>query len=220
MIVLSAAMVAEARCYLTGHLPLLAAPQQWPRVACAPDINSVVNCGGGADTAAMSMDLPDDESMKQLVTGVGQVCVAASGLDWALTYLTGVIEIWAEAKFTAVVSQPGGPLKAYRKLVPRLEAFGVGPDAAQLADDAGSLLGERNRVVHSVMMTGTRAANESLYEAWHARTDAMWAVVPEDLNRLAQDLSQCAAEATAFAEAWQERAERDGWPDLSGSTPG
>jgi hypothetical protein len=168
----------------------------------------------------MSTDLPADEAMKQLVAGVGQVCIAASGLDWALTYLTGVIEIWADEKFTTVVSHPGGPLKAYRTLVTRLEAVGLGLDAAQLAEDAGRLLEKRNRVVHSVMMIGTRPASESLYEAWHARTDTMWPVVPEDLNRLAQDLSQCAAEATAFAKAWQERAERDGWPDLSGSTPG
>jgi hypothetical protein len=168
----------------------------------------------------MSTDVPADEAMKQLVAGVGQVCIAASGLDWALTYLAGVIEIWAYEKFTTVVSQPGGPLKEYRKLVPQLEALGLGPDAAQLAEDAGRLLGDRNRVVHSVMMIGTRAATEPLYEAWHARTDTMWPVAPEDLNWLAQDLSRCAAEATAFAEAWQERAERDGWPDLSDSTPG
>lgn len=131
-----------------------------------------------------------------------------------------MIEIWADQKFTTVVSQPGGPLRAYRRLVPRLKALGLGPDAAQLAEDAGRLLGDRSRVVHSVMMTGTMAADEPLYEAWHARTDTMWPVAPEDLNRLAEDLSRCAAEATAFAEAWEERAERDGWPDFSGSQRG
>jgi hypothetical protein len=36
-------------------------------------------------------------------------------------------------------------------LASRLEALGVGPDAAQLADDAGRLLGDRNRVDHSVL---------------------------------------------------------------------
>jgi hypothetical protein len=179
----------------------------------------VVNRGGGVDTAAMSMDLPADEAMRQLVTGVGQVCIAASGLDWALTYLTGVIDLWADEKFTKVVSQHGQPLREYRKLVPRLATLGLVPDAAQLADDAGRLLEERNRVVHSVMMIETKAASEPLYEAWHARTDTMWQVAPEDLNRLAQDLSRCAAEAAAFADAWRERAERDGWPILSGATP-
>jgi hypothetical protein len=130
-----------------------------------------------------------------------------------------VIEFWADEKFTTVISQPGGPLKAYCKLVSRLEALGFGPDATQLAEDAGRLLGDRNRVVHSVLMTGTKAADEPLYEAWHARTDTMWPVAPEDLKWLAQDLSQCAAEETAFAEAWQERAERDGWPDLRAAGP-
>lgn len=134
------------------------------------------------------MDLPADEAMKQLVAGVGQVCVAASGLDWALTYLTGVIEIWTDEKFTMVVSQPTGPLKAYRKHVLRLEALGLGPDGAQLAGDAGRLLGERDRIAHSVMMIVTSAANEPLYEARHARADAMWPVMPEDLNRLAPGL--------------------------------
>ncbi len=152
--------------------------------------------------------------MAQLVTGVGQVCISASMLEWALTYLTGLIENWDDAKHREVFGCAGQPLKEYRNLVPRLEAFGLGRDVAQLADDAGRLLAERHRVVHSMMMAETKADNELLYEAWHARTDTTWPVVPEDLNALARDLALCAADANAFAGAWAERAERDGWPVL------
>ncbi len=152
--------------------------------------------------------------MAQLVSGVGQVCISASMLEWALTYLTGLIENWDDAKHREIYGNPGRPLKEYRNLVPRLEAFGLGSDVAQLADDARRLLAERHRVVHSMMMAETKADNEPLYEAWHARTDTTWLVVPEDLNALARDLALCAAEATVFANAWQERAERDGWPVL------
>jgi hypothetical protein len=73
---------------------------------------------------------------------------------------------------------------------------------------------ERNRVVHSVMMIETKTTNEPLYEAWHARSDTIWPVDPVALNTLARDLAQCAAEVSGFTHAWEERAERDGWPIL------
>lgn len=151
-----------------------------------------------------------DTELDQLVRGVGQVCISASMLEWALTYLTGLIENWDDAKHRDVLGHPGEPLRKYRTLVPRLEAFGLGPDVGQLADDAGRLLNERNRVVHSVMMIETKAANEPLYEAWHARSDTVWPVEPAALNALARDLAQCTVEVTAFTHAWEERAERDG----------
>jgi hypothetical protein len=158
---------------------------------------------------------PVDGAMVQLVTGVGQVCISASALEWGLTYLTGVLAGWEDPEFARVLGRPGQPLREYQNLVPRLEAFGLGRDASQLAADAERLLSQRHRVAHSVMLAGTRADNECLYEAWHARTDTTWPVMPGDLSTLATDLALCAAEATSFAQAWQERAERDGWPDLS-----
>jgi hypothetical protein len=64
------------------------------------------------------------------------------------------------------------------------------------------------------MMIEIRAADEPLYEAWHARSDTTWPVVPDDLNALARELAECAMEATTFASVWQERAAHDGWPVL------
>ena len=135
-------------------------------------------------------------------------------LEWSMTYLTGLIENWDDTKLREVLGHPGGPLRKYRALVPKLEAFGLGPDAGQLADDAGRLLEARNRVVHSVMIIETRATNEPLYEAWHARSDIIWPVDPEALSALACDLAQCTAEMSGFTHAGEERAERDGWPIL------
>lgn len=106
-----------------------------------------------------------------------------------------------------------------RALVPRLDAIGLGPDVGQLADEAGRLLEARNRVVHSVMMIEAKATNEPFYEAWHARSDSVWPVDPLGLHTLALDLAQCMAEVNEFAHAWEERAERDGWPVLLGHSP-
>jgi hypothetical protein len=189
-------------------------------VAVVALVGLALSLGWQAYTFVRSLRRSADESIEhetaQLISGVGQVCIVASMLEWALTYLTGLIDNWDDEKHRKVFSSPGQPLKEYRNLVPRL-FLPLREDAAQLADDAGRLLAERHRVVHSVMMIETKAANEQLYEAWHARTDTTWQVVPEDLTTLAIDLGQCVMEATAFAHAWQERAERDGWPILPGN---
>jgi hypothetical protein len=142
------------------------------------------------------------------------VCISACMLEWSLTYLTGLIENWDDTKHREVLGHPGEPLRKYRALVPKLEAFGLGPDAGRLAVDAGRLLQARNRVVHCVMMIETKATNEPLYEAWHARSDTIRPVDPVALNTLARDLAQCTAEVSGFTHAWEERAERDGWPVL------
>jgi hypothetical protein len=72
------------------------------------------------DFVDLDMDGPIDQTMTQLVSGVGQVCISASMLEWALTYLTGLIENWDDAKHRDVFGRPRQPLKEYRKLVPRL----------------------------------------------------------------------------------------------------
>jgi hypothetical protein len=86
-------------------------------------------------------------------------------------------------------------------------------DTEQLLATAEQLLAQRHRVVHSAMM-GELDPDSRAYEAWHAKTDAMWSVVPADLNSLARDLAQCAREIDAFGTVWEERANRDGWPLL------
>jgi hypothetical protein len=158
---------------------------------------------------------PADDAMAHLVSGVGQVCISASALEWALTYLTGVISVWEDSEYARVLGKPGQPLKEYQQLASRLQVFGLGPEPGRLAADAERLLGQRHRVVHSVMLAEGRRDSTSAYGAWHPRADVTWPVVAADLRTLASDLALCAAEATGFAQAWQERAERDGWPDLS-----
>ena len=150
---------------------------------------------------------PADAGLDQLVRGVGQVCISASMLERSLTYLTGLIENWDDAKYCEVLGRTGEPLRRYRARVPA-DAFGLGPDVGQLADEAGRLLEARNRVVHSVMMIEAKATNELFYEAWHARSDSVWPVDPLGLHTLALDLGQCMAEVNEFADAWEERAER------------
>lgn len=113
-----------------------------------------------------------------------------------------------------VLSSTGQALREYRDLVSRLEAFGLGPDPRTLLEEATKLLQARNRVVHSVMMIDMKGASEPVYEAWHAKADVTWEVDPAALRELAENLSQLCAEAEGFGLAWEERAERDGWPVL------
>src|SRR5260370_33148712 len=145
--------------------------------------------------------------MAQLISDVGQVCVSASMLEWVLTYLTGLIDNWDDEKHRKVFSSPGKPLREYRNIVPRL-FLDLREDAAQLADDAGRLLAERHRVVHSVMMIETKATNGQLHEASHARTDTTWQLGPEELATVAGEPGPCTVESPRFATVLAERSER------------
>ena len=145
------------------------------------------------------MSHPADQDVDRLVSGVGQVCIAASSLEWSLTYLTGVIEGWDGPKFLNVFGSPGKPLEEFRNLVPRLGAFG--PDVANLLADAERLLAACHQVVHSVMMLEAETVGGPIYKAWQEKSGTIWPVVPEDLNTLAQDLAHCTVEAIAFADA-------------------
>jgi hypothetical protein len=160
--------------------------------------------------------------MVRLVSGVGQVTMAASSLEWALTYLTGLIDLWGDEQHRNVLQSPGRPLSEFTKLTVRLEAlcghspsFTLVADGARLlCDDAKRLLAERNRVVHSVWLAQAATDGQLFYEAWHARSDTTTPVVPDELDALAKALVNCVAEAHGFAGAWKERATRDGWPAI------
>jgi hypothetical protein len=114
--------------------------------------------------------------------------------------LPSVLRRMGDDWFIGAFSSPGQPLKQFRKLtsavaarMPELRA-----DTEQLLATAEQLLAQRHRVVHSAMM-GELDPGSRLYEAWHAKTDVMWSVVPVDLNSLARDLAQCAREVDALA---------------------
>jgi hypothetical protein len=91
--------------------------------------------------------------------------------------------------------------------IPELQA-----DAEKMLADAQRLLGRRNRVVHSVVASDLDP-DSRLYEAWHAKTDVVWSVVPADLSSLAGDLERCARDVDTFGATWEERAESANWPD-------
>ena len=80
--------------------------------------------------------------------------------------------------------------------------------AEKILADAQRLLAQRHRVVHSAVVN-ERDPDSHFYEAWHAKSNIIWPVVPADLNSLADDLARCAGEADAFGAAWEEHAERD-----------
>lgn len=171
-----------------------------------------------SDNELMSHKKPDiraDDELDQLTRGVGMVCIVASALEWTLTFLMGEIENWSDEKMRNVLTRRNreqAPAQQFHKLARRLETFGLGPDVIRLAESADQLLEERHMVVHSVMMIETKVEDEPLYEAWHAKSDTMWPVDPSRLYDLADRITQCTAEVTGFTHAWEERANRDGWP--------
>jgi len=144
-----------------------------------------------------------EQAMAQLVNGVGQVCISASSLEWSLAYLTGVVKGWDDEKFTHVIASVRQPLEEFRKVVPELEIFGA-EDLAKLLADAEALVGRRGRVVHSVMMLDGTVASTAVYEAWHARTDTTWTVVPDDLNAPALEIMNCTVEVVGLTQALLE----------------
>ena len=56
------------------------------------------------------------EEMDDVVRGVGQVCIAASSLEWSLAYCTSVLRCKGDDWFVDVFASPGQPLKQFRKL--------------------------------------------------------------------------------------------------------
>jgi hypothetical protein len=155
----------------------------------------------------VSMDEED-----AITLGVGEVCIAASSLEWSLAYLTSVLWRKGDTWFVGLCSRPGRTLPTFAKFVRSL-AF-LAPElqlqAERILADAKRLLMQRHRVVHSVMV-GELEPGSHVFEAWHARSGDTWPVEAADLSRLAADLKQCAMQADEFGTKWEERAEREGW---------
>lgn len=157
-----------------------------------------------------------EEARDELVRSVGEVCISASSLEWCLAYLTSVLRRWSDERFINTASRSGAPLREFRSVVRSLAVLQVPElqdEAERILADAERLLGQRHRIVHSVVLDELEPGSR-LYEAWHAKSEDIWSVDPANLNNLARDLKQCAAAADAFGTAWEERAEDSGWPDL------
>jgi hypothetical protein len=68
-------------------------------------------------------DVPPDDELDQLIRGVGMVCIAASGLEWTLTFLMGEVENWGDEKMRTVLARLNrekAPAQQFRKLARRL----------------------------------------------------------------------------------------------------
>ena len=151
-----------------------------------------------------------DEEMDEVARGIGRVCISASSREWSLAYCTSVLRRAGDEWFINVWAGPGQPLKEFRKLVravairfPELRA-----DVDMMLANAERFLALRHRAVHSVVASELDPDSQ-LYDAWHAKTDLVWSIVPGDLDNLAGELERCAREVDAFGAAWEERANSD-----------
>lgn len=156
-----------------------------------------------------------DADLDAVVRGVGQICIAASSLEWSMAYCASVVRCAGDAWFISVYAAPGRTRDEFRKLMRDVAARFPEQQAnsERLLADAEDLLNRRNRVVHSAVAS-ERDPDSRFYEAWHAKTDTVWPIDPAELRNLAQNLDRCAREIDDFGTAWEEGAERDGWPDL------
>jgi hypothetical protein len=157
-----------------------------------------------------------DADRDAVVQGVGEVCIAASSLEWSMAYCTSVIRCAGDAWFIKVYAAPGQTRKEFQELMRDVAARFPEQKATseRLLADAKDLLDQRNRVVHSAVVS-ERDPGSRFYDAWHAKTDTVWPVDPEGLRNLAHRIDRCAREIDDFGTVWEERAERDGWPDLT-----
>jgi hypothetical protein len=156
-----------------------------------------------------------DADFDAVVRGVGQVCIAASSLEWSMAYCSSVLRCAGDAWFISVYAAPGRTRTEFRKLMRDVAAKSPEQlaNAERLLADAENLLNRRNRVVHSVVAS-ERDPDSRFYDAWHAKADTVWPVDPAELRSLAEDLGRCASEIDDFGTAWEEGTEHDGWPDL------
>jgi hypothetical protein len=132
-----------------------------------------------------------------------------------MAYCASVVRCAGDAWFISVYATPGRTRNEFRKLMRDVAARFPEQqvNADRMLADAEDLLNRRNHVVHSAVAS-ERDPDSRFYEAWHAKTDTVGPVDPEELRNLAENLSRCATEIDDFGTAWEERAERDGWPDL------
>ena len=149
-----------------------------------------------------------------IIRGIGQVCIAASLLEWSLAYLTSVLWRKGDSWFVDVFSTPGRTLPTFGKFIRSLAVLApdLHPPAGEIKARADGLLMQRNRVVHSVMV-GELEPGSRVFEAWHAKSDIIWPVSAADLTRLVAELDQCTAQADDFGAKWEERAARERWSD-------
>ena len=151
-----------------------------------------------------------DADLDAVVRGVGEVCIAASSLEWSMAYCASVVRCEGDAWFIGVYAASGQTRKEFRNLMLDVAARFPEhrPNSERLLADAEDLLNRRNRVVHSAVAS-ERDPSSRFYEAWHAKTDTLWPMDPVELRNLAHDLDRCAREIDDFGTAWEERAERD-----------
>jgi hypothetical protein len=155
-----------------------------------------------------------DAELDMVERGIGQICIGASSLEWSMAYCASVILSQSDAWFIKVYARPGGARDEFRKLVHAVAASfpEQRAEVEGLCIAAEGLLNRRNRVVHSVVAS-ERDVDSRFIDAWHAKTDAVWPIDPRELRSLADDLALCAARIDAFGAAWEDGAERRGWPE-------
>lgn len=146
-----------------------------------------------------------------ILAAIGRVVVEATSLEWTLAGLVAARQGWDGHQEAAVAARSG----AVRRQLSDLASSDPDWDAIQGLDHkAGALLDERNRLVHSVVVSITDDDYEHRgYGLWHTRSGSRPLPSADELLRLASDLNRCVVAAAMTHPDAEERFERLGAAD-------
>jgi hypothetical protein len=148
---------------------------------------------------------------QDVLAAIGRVVVEATSLEWTLACLVATRQGWDEQQEAAVAATSG----LVRRHLTALASSDPSWDAIQrLNQKACALLDERNRLVHSVVVSITDDDYEHRdYGLWHARNGSRPLPSVDELIRLASDLNRCVVAAAMSHPDAEERFERLGAAD-------
>jgi hypothetical protein len=145
----------------------------------------------------------------QVFTAIGRVVVEATNLEWTLASLVSMRQGWEGQQEASMVSTSG----SVRRQLSRLVASDPEWDGVRrIEQQACSLLDERNKLVHSVVVHAFDEDYER-YDVglWHPRSGTSRSLpTVDELTQLAVGLNRCAVAAVMTHPEAEERFDRFG----------
>jgi hypothetical protein len=179
--------------HLAAHAPPAATPTTPNDIAFCATSSTLANGASGGYT---------DIDFEALIRGVGHVTLAASSLEWTMSYFTAVIcRRRNEETLNQKMARCGHTWEVFDRLVDELSPA-IGDGLTALRDDIQRLRDERNQFVRSVWIRLTRIPDVlDNDEIWHPRTDAFRPVNAKELVDLAHRLGRAATELHVLTTA-------------------
>jgi hypothetical protein len=148
----------------------------------------------------------------EVLAAIGRVVVEATSLEWTLAGLIATRQGWDEQQQEVAMAATNGTVR--RHLTTLASADPSWDAILRLNHQACALLDERNRLVHSVVVSVLDEDYEHRdFGLWHARSGSRPLPSVGELIRLASDLNKCVVAAVMSHPEAEERFERLGAAD-------